>query len=320
MNALADPFKQLMERKLWPVALLLVAALVAVPFLLASDEPAAPPPVAAAPAGQGATEPVVSLADAARRDEVRAVLGARKDPFRPAQVLAVPTPEPQPSVGAGAASAGATSGGDVGASGGDVGSTGGTTVDPSPPAEPTPAPTQPPTVDEPEAPKPTFDLYSLQVRFGDVGTGELRTRNVKRLTSLPNGISPAALYLGLSEDKQSAVFLVDAGVDVVGDGRCVPAPSNCETLVLEPGETVFLTRGERQFQLDLIAINTRKTTDEAEARRSRTEVAVGGRAALRRMQSATRYRYSQASGTVRELAPPRRGLQHQRSADFTAAG
>ena len=37
MNNLADPFKQLVERKLWPIALLLVAALVAIPMLLGKD-------------------------------------------------------------------------------------------------------------------------------------------------------------------------------------------------------------------------------------------------------------------------------------------
>ena len=41
MNLITDPFRGLVRKKLWPVALLLVAALVAVPFALAK-EPEAP--------------------------------------------------------------------------------------------------------------------------------------------------------------------------------------------------------------------------------------------------------------------------------------
>src|SRR3712207_7315722 len=48
------------------------------------------------------------------------------------------------------------------------------------------------------------------------------SRNVKRLTGLPGGTHPAVLYLGLTDDHQSAVFLVDAGVNVLGDGECDP--------------------------------------------------------------------------------------------------
>jgi len=322
MNALADPFKQLVERRLWPVALLLVAALIAVPLLLAKDPEATvlPSAVAGVPADQGLTESIVSLDDPARRDEVRAVLGSRKDPFRPAQLKPVPTVEDS----LGSASVQATADNGVSASGNFSSEGGGSSPAPEPPSvpapvDPDPAPARTPDLTPDTTPEPTFDLHSVQVRFGDIATGELKTRNVKRLTSLPGGTNPAVLYLGLSENKQSAVFLVDAGVEVVGDGRCDPSPDSCETLVLEPGETVFLTRGERQFELDLIEIYSRKTTDKAEARKSRTEVAKGGRAAPRRMRSPSRYRYREASGTVRELAPAERGLRG-RSAKFTSGG
>ena len=68
MKFLAAPFKQLLERPLWPVAVLLVAALAAVPAVLASDpDPAGPATGATASAG-GLTEPIVSKADAARTD------------------------------------------------------------------------------------------------------------------------------------------------------------------------------------------------------------------------------------------------------------
>ena len=80
-----------MRLRLWPVAVLLVAALVAVPFLLTRDAEPVAAPVAADARGvrQGVrdtlAEPVVA---AGRRPRTarrrRRVLGARKDPFQPA--------------------------------------------------------------------------------------------------------------------------------------------------------------------------------------------------------------------------------------------
>ncbi len=259
MNSLADPFKQLVERRLWPVALLLVAALVAVPVLLtkkADDGGGLPVATTSVPSGQSDTEPVVALADAEKTDSVRAVLGARKDPFRPAQVDHLPKPDDaltdvgtETSVETGTPETGGTDAG------------GGTTT-PTATATPTPA-------------VETFELYSLQVRFGPV-TGPLVTREVKRLTGLPGG-NPALLYLGLLSDHKTAVFLVDAGVTVLGDGHCEPNPENCQTLTLKKGETEFVTRGKQQWELDLVDINVKETTDAAAARKARVAEARNGR-------------------------------------------
>lgn len=303
---IADPFKQLVERKLWPIALLLVAALVAVPFLLAKDPeaPVLPTAVAAGAGGDDVGQSVVTLDDATRIDEARAVLGARKDPFRPAQLHPIPTVED--SLGESAAgsqddSSSSDGGPGAGAPGGD--DTPAAPVDSSP----TVTPTQPQPTATPAQPDPTYDLYSLKVRFGQVD-GELATREVKRLTGLPGGTNPAVLYLGLSENRRSAVFLVDAAAEVIGDGECDPSPDNCQTLVLEPGETAFLARGENEWQLDLIDITVSKTTDAAAARASRQAVAEGGRRALKRFKGTGGYRYSKATGTVRRIARPVRGL------------
>jgi hypothetical protein len=317
MNALAAPFKQLVERRLWPVALLLVAGLVAVPVLLTKepDTSASPVPLSAVPAGQGGTDSVVSLSDPASREEVRAVLGDRKDPFRPAQLHRVPKPEELN----GATTAQATV--DNGAQGStDVSSGGGTTApEPSTPTTPV-APTEPVATATPEAtPEPTYELYSMTVRFGDVETGDLQVKTVKRLTGLPGG-NPAVLYLGPTKGGDAAAFMVDAGVEVVGDGRCDPAPNNCETMELEEGETVFLTRGDKQYQLDLIRINTRTTHNAAQARKARSAVASGGPAALRRMGARARsYRYDAATGTVAKVQRVARGLSSA-SASFSSAG
>ena len=96
MTVFKDIWRFLVQRKLWPVALLLVAAAVAVPKLLAK-EPAAPAAsVAAAKSGDStlATEPIVALASDGDRAARRKVLGSPKNPFKP---NATPTPTPDPS-------------------------------------------------------------------------------------------------------------------------------------------------------------------------------------------------------------------------------
>ena len=97
MSVINDTWRFLVQRRLWPVAILLIAAAVAVPKLLA-QEPAAPV-TAAVVAVKGdknavlATEPIVALAADADRSGRRQVLGSRKDPFKP---KATPTPIPVP--------------------------------------------------------------------------------------------------------------------------------------------------------------------------------------------------------------------------------
>lgn len=298
MNALAGPFKQLVERRLWPLALLLVVALVAVPMLLRKPVSGTDvvPVAAAGPTGESATDSIVSQADPARTDKVRAVLGDRKDPFRPAEITRAPKPE---TAGTGPSVSTQV---DTGASGSTSASTGGGGGGGSTaPTTPVTAPTTPVVTATPTAAPTVYQLYSLQVRFGLVD-GDLATRNVKRLAPLPSAADPAILYLGLSGDHKSAVFLVDAGVKTLGDGSCDPAPKNCETLTLKPGQTEFFTRGKKQWQLDLIDIHTKKTTDAKAAAASRTAVSKPGAKALKAMAGRARgYRYDSTTGTLRKV-------------------
>ena len=85
MNVITDTWRGLVARKLWPVALLLVAALVAVPLTLAKEPESAPVVAANATKPQeGLPETFVSAADVSAAGERRRVLGGKKDPFEPA--------------------------------------------------------------------------------------------------------------------------------------------------------------------------------------------------------------------------------------------
>ena len=293
MNGLADPFHQLIERKLWPVAVGLLLALIAVPFLLKSNPESAPLPPTATTTTAATTDPLVTLTDAGRQERLRTVLGDRKEPFRPAQIHRVKEEKPATDTStpsAGPSAGGSSAGGDTGGTGG-AGGTGGSPTTPGGTTAPAVTPT----------PTPSFALYSLTVRFGPTD-GKLVTRNVKRLTGLPGGPQPAALYLGLLDNKKSAVFIIDAGVKVLGDGDCDPSPEDCQTLTLKKGETEFLSRGDKEWELDLIDIHVKKTGDERTARTARTAEAPNGRDNLRRLLPRIGpYRYDEGAGTLEKL-------------------
>ena len=96
MSVINDTWRFLVQRKLWPVAILLIAAAVAVPKLLAQEPPPpVPKPVVAVKGDKNAvlaTEPIVAPAADGDRSGRRQVLGSRKDPFKP-QVTPTPIPK-----------------------------------------------------------------------------------------------------------------------------------------------------------------------------------------------------------------------------------
>lgn len=222
MNAITTTWRQLVRRRLWPVAVLLLAALVAVPVLLAR-EGATPAPIApvaiSTEADDTIAEPVVAKVTAEDRDRRRRVLGARKDPFAPAPpkktkakaAKADEAKDPAASVKAPEPSAGTGGGGVTAPTGG--------------------------------APAPEKTYYSpgtIIVRFGDASSGNLQRLAVKKFEALPDEELPLLIYMGLTKNGKKAKFLVDAAVEVDGDGTCKPHPSSCETIELAVGETEFL--------------------------------------------------------------------------------
>jgi hypothetical protein len=308
MSVLSDTWRQLVRRRLLPVAVLLVAALAAVPFLLAKESEPVAPPVTAAPQAETATasasaataKPIVTLVEEGERTKRRRVLGARKNPFQPAPVKLAKPSTTRSTSGTPAPTGGTPVDTKTGSSGGaPVGTT---------PVVPT-LPTVP-TVTAPTAPKKTYELYSLTVRFGDASSTSLNRMNLGRLKALPSVEEPILVYLGVSRDKKTAIFMVDSGVIAQGDGTCEPHPSNCETIHMQEGETEFFDIVDEkgnvtaQYQLDLVDIKTRKTADAAQARKARVKASGAGRVLLQARTSAEgplRYRYDARTGTVRRL-------------------
>jgi hypothetical protein len=286
MTLVTDTWRQLVQRRLWPLALLLVAALVAVPMLLVKNPaPVAPAPLpsgtgAAAPAEDAANgTPVVALSTAS--DAHRHVLGARKDVFRPA-LVATPTPAPTAATTTTTSTTKTTGGTSSPATSGT-----GTTV-PSVPVVPGSVPGTP-------APKKkTFPADSLTIRFG---TGDNDPKSVLRkgegLSPDSSGAAaPLLVYLGPAKGGKDALFLVDAGVQADGDGHCDSSAANtCGTLRLHAGDTEFLSvtddtgKVTAVYELDLVAIHAKQSQPAKVARHG---VVAKARAALAGVASAGR--------------------------------
>jgi hypothetical protein len=279
-------WRQLVQRRLWPVAILLIAALAAVPLTLAKDPEAAPPVPPAPAAGEDelAVAPIVTAVSSTDRDKRRHVLGAKKNPF--AVVKPAKVDEPKEAKAAEESSAPSEQAA-------------------SPAGGSTPAPVT--TVPAPEATTPatpvkTYDKYDLTVRFGDV-TADSERETLKRLQPLPSADEPVLIYLGVLKDGKTAVFLLDHDVEAIGDGVCKPSPEACETIRLRAGETEFLDVKDAagavvaQYQLDLVKIHKSTTTSAAEAKASSK---AGRRIVAARISAdgPTAYRWNGAEGLL----------------------
>ena len=295
MRPLRTLFDELVERRLWPVALLLVLALAAVPLLLSkpaasTDEGASATTPAEAPAAVAARapsdtppggEPVVAVAQAEKPSA--SLRGRAKNPFRQQHLAADPA-----SVGStsSASTASSTSGGDTTGSGGGTGGTGNSGGE------------------APSEPQPTFEYASIDVRFGHAGHRLRTIEDVPRLTPLPNASNPIVVFLGMRRDRETAVFLVSTDVHVQGLGQCVPSKRLCEAIELRRGDAVFFdyTKPDgdvEQYELDLDAVTLHTTTSAAVARHAYARVSRVGKLLL-------------AGGSVRTsadgVAPIRRRL------------
>jgi len=276
MKVLRNILRDLVEKRLWPVAVALVAALIAVPIILGGgDAETDSASIAPVPATAGANSPAVtakvaSLDVAADDGAVVKRDGKTRDPFvqhhLPKPVDTTPSAPTTPQAPAGSSS------GSAGSS-----PTGGTTATPT---ATTPKPTD--TSDKPET-----DTYFVTLKFGEVGA-EKTYKNVARLTPLPSADDPFFVFLGLKSDGKSAVFLVDSDAVPSGDGTCEPSKDDCEQVVLQKGDTELFevqsgTAGVVQYELDFTDISTKPAATKASAAVAHARESAAGREYIRQL-------------------------------------
>lgn len=248
---LLDLWHDLRAKRLWPVALVLAAALVAVPVVLSksSDAPPAPAPDTSVQAEAAEKSDLAALAEVklAEADDPRgSTLGVFNpdDPFLPPKVIAKRSrPETSSaqstidSTQAGGASTGSggssgstepsTGGGSSPSSGGGYtggGDTGGGTPD---------------SGGDGGGQTTTAYKYVVDVTFSSNGRTR-RLNGLEKLDMLPNQASPLLIFMGVTPKGSDAVFLVDSTLTAAGEGRCQPSADECAFAVIGAGsEHVF---------------------------------------------------------------------------------
>jgi hypothetical protein len=225
---LTDLYRDLRDRRLLPLVVVLVMGMIIVPITLskpASPPPPTPlPPVNTAANPNAPTEPI-TISNPGVRDYKKRLSGdISKDPFVQEFVIpAAPSVTDTGSGGGGAASTGA-----------GAGTTGSPTTGTT-----TGGGSQPTTQSK-------YYYYRLKVRTGPVGKELKLHESVGPLDPLPSEKVPAAQFLGVNTDAgfnaKTAVFMVNFAVsNVAGQGHCTYAGTYCQLLTLKPGEHEDLT-------------------------------------------------------------------------------
>jgi hypothetical protein len=234
-----DIWHDLREKRLWPAAVALLAAIVAVPVVLFKPASDAAPPSTAAPHGSKVpTLPVVHVdGGPLLGSHLEAFSASEKNPFKPMKDLAktdTGTSGASASTAGGAGSAagsasggtggtGGTAGGSGGSASGSAGSTGGT-----PSSGGTTSTTTKTT---------QWFHYVADFNFGKSGEKPTSFKSKAAYTLLPDEKTPVVVFLGLSADHKTALFfLSDAAYEAQGEGSCVGSGA-CTFVTLSMSDT-----------------------------------------------------------------------------------
>jgi len=264
-----DLLHDLREKRLLPVAVLLLVGIVAIPAVLtkSSDEPSTPVPLAS-------TSDAPKAANLQLDTENAAVSGTgsvldsfnAKDPFAP----------PKSVTKAGSATAQEASS-EAGADGGAGAAPGG--PGDAPGGSPSPVAPQPPI-----PPTTTAEYeYVADVTFWN-GNQRRSIRGLRKLDMLPNQSNPVLIFMGATSKGGDAVFLIDDTLQANGEGRCVPSRSNCAFVEIGPGsEEAFTTEDGDSYRLRIDEIRRVKVRAGASTSKRPTANAAVGDTARRFM-------------------------------------
>ena len=226
---LSDLYRDLRDRRLLPIVVVLLVGMAVVPIALSSSPEAAPPPPPVAPVAAKTNVPsetVVVSSPGLRNYKKRLSGDAPTDPFIQQFPIHVAPAAPAGGAAGSSGAAADTSGtsGTTTSGGGSVTSSGTTT-----------------TVPQPKVQSRLY-FYRVKVRAGQLGDGDLKTYDsVGSMAPLPNKKAPVVTFLGANTDNsfraRTAVFLVNSAVSSVeGEGTCSFAGTACQLLTLKPGE------------------------------------------------------------------------------------
>jgi hypothetical protein len=284
---LHDIWHDLREKRLWPVAVALVLAVVAVPFVLAKGGESKQTDAPASAAGAPSTAFQSAVVKLTREQEERPTsLGEfdPRDPFEPKGGYRSEDAAGTTDL-SGLAEGGKVEPTEAGGSSANSGGGGGTTG--STPARRRPA---------------LRTVVDITFQAGE------RERDIDRLrtnTMLPNEDDPVLIFLGVRGHGTRAVFLVDSTLTVGdGEGNCRPSRSQCGELELEAGERQEFTGANGTtyaVTIDQIRRVRRGATSAKSAKRSIARQSLDA-AARRRAEKAAKEREATIAEFKKRLA------------------
>jgi len=266
---LVDLFHDLRDRRLLPLVVLVLVALVAVPFLLSSSdgsssasEPAVPP-VASGSVAPDAKLTVVETDHGLREPDKRLGHRTPKDPFHQ-QYTAPPggtEQVTQTSTTTSTASSAATT---LTTESGTVGSA---------PVQSTPStPTESPSGGGGAEDQPlTIFTFAVDLKIvktvpkqgGGKATSEPETRDrVLPPATLPGKKTQALTYIGISPKDRKPLFMISEDVSsVFGEAECVSGAARCQLVELEPDFPFTVVYGPNEVRykftvLDIEPVST----------------------------------------------------------------
>jgi hypothetical protein len=301
MNPVRKLVDDLIEKRLWPVALVLVVAAFAVPMLIGGGSDAGsdtPDPSFAPATTHDAATPAVELVGP---PAVRTRAGAVRDPFRRKKVPKTDTGAITSTPAGSAKSAAAQ----TGAAKTDTTKSVASTAPKSTPRTAT----------------PTVDLAAIASRWAYqtvvrlTRPGGTRERPLARLAVLGNTSSPALQYLGVASAGTHAIFALGPKATTKSSESCLVAVP-CRVIGLRRGEKVGVdVTGDdlvvRHYELEVTQLRRLPMSTVAQARAWRARVDPAGRKVLSTIKQdpATAemlavLRYTTATGTVGLVRAP----------------
>jgi hypothetical protein len=305
VNFLRGIVGELREKRLWPVAVALLVAIVALPVVLsksASSTPVASVPQPTPPPSAATSLPAVSVQSTPAQSRLN---GRARDPFAQQGVGKTATTASVTATAATAVSAASSAAARTASGGTSAATTSGTT---------TPTTTTPVTITPNAKPTPTTaalsatESYHVTLAITNAAGGLDTIDSLERLSVLPSAQRPLLVELGALQGGHRVLFVVQPGTVVSGPGTCTPGPIDCEILSLGQDQTEGLAT---QSPTGLVSvamfavtgISTDRHSSAAAADRARRSESAAGRALLDKstLSALSLFRYAPSLGAVVDM-------------------
>jgi hypothetical protein len=300
---------ELREKRLWPAAVALLVAIVAVPMALSKSSAATPvaqAPRSTPPPLPGTSLPALNVQSTPAQSRLT---GSARDPFGQQRTGTSSNTSQTAATAATSASSAVATAATAAAAGIANGGTGSSTS-----ATTTTSTTTPTTITPNAKPTPTTTALSATQSYHVTlaitnSSGGLDTVDpLERLSVLPSEQQPMLVELGVLKGGHRVLFVVQRGTVVNGPGICTPGPIDCEILSLGQDQTEALavqsSTGVVPGPLFAVtAIKTDEQSSAAAADKVRRMESAAGRALLNEstLSALSLFHYDPSLGAVVDL-------------------